>query len=129
MQIYTSNFNSIPLLKDKLVPIAICLEIPPDYTGKWLHEPAPTYDILHQYQEGHDTELYTRRFTAEILAHLDPADIYTKINELAEGKDCALLCYEEKDEFCHRHLVADWLNHHLNLMIKEFDDEPQGDHD
>ena len=24
--------------------------------------------------------------------------------------DIALLCYEKPDDFCHRHLVADWLN-------------------
>lgn len=31
-------------------------------------------------------------------------------SEISEGKDCALVCYEAPDKFCHRHLVAEWLN-------------------
>ena len=26
------------------------------------------------------------------------------------GKDIALICYEKPSDFCHRHLVAEWLN-------------------
>ena len=61
-----------------------------------------------------DTEKYTERFNAEILAKCDAQSIYD--NELAHnakirGKDkVVLLCYESAEKFCHRHLVADWLN-------------------
>jgi hypothetical protein len=26
-----------------------------------------------------------------------------------KGKDIALVCYEKPEDFCHRHLVAEWL--------------------
>lgn len=25
-----------------------------------------------------------------------------------DGKDICLICYEKPNDFCHRHLVADW---------------------
>ena len=28
---------------------------------------------------------------------------------MAAERDIALVCYEKPEEFCHRHLVADWL--------------------
>ena len=29
---------------------------------------------------------------------------------MAGTEDIALVCYEKPGDFCHRHLVADWLN-------------------
>lgn len=29
--------------------------------------------------------------------------------KLSGGKDIALICYEKPTDFCHRHLVAEWL--------------------
>ena len=34
-------------------------------------------------------------------------------------KDVALVCYEKPSDFCHRHLVADWLNKN-GFECKEF---------
>ena len=30
-------------------------------------------------------------------------------DSLAKSDDIALICYEKPSDFCHRHLVADWL--------------------
>jgi len=35
------------------------------------------------------------------------------------GENAVLLCWE-KDGFCHRHLVADWLQEKLGIEIKEY---------
>ena len=37
------------------------------------------------------------------LGKLDPGEIYRDLD------GTVLLCFEGKDEFCHRHLVAEWL--------------------
>jgi uncharacterized protein (DUF488 family) len=38
-----------------------------------------------------------------------------------------MLCYEKPEDFCHRHILADFLNEKLNLDIKEyeFNDKPK----
>lgn len=56
---------------------------------------------------------YVKRYENEILFYLDPEEIY---NDL---KDKILLCYEKPSDFCHRHLVAKWLNRNLGLNIEE----------
>jgi len=38
------------------------------------------------------------------------------------GNDAILLCYEGKDKFCHRHIVAKWLREG-GIQIEELDDE------
>ena len=120
MKIYTSNFENIPFFPDSLVPIAICLKTPPEYDGLRLMELAPSHDILYQYKSIRNTDLYTKRFYAEILNRLDSAEIYRQIETLSGKKDCVLLCYEEKSEFCHRHLVAEWLNRTLGIEVQEY---------
>ena len=44
----------------------------------------------------------------------------TNIERLANGKDVALCCYEKPGDFCHRHLVAKWMNEKLGVQIEEF---------
>ena len=34
-------------------------------------------------------------------------------------KDVVLLCYEKPPQFCHRHLVAKWLEKELNIKVEE----------
>ena len=43
-----------------------------------------------------------------------------KLQEVSGGRDIALCCFEKPDDFCHRHLLADWLNEKLNLGVEEF---------
>lgn len=61
----------------------------------------------------------------EILDRLDPAAIYDRL--LASGDRPAMLCWERACEvqsgktFCHRHLVAQWLEDRLGISVCEFD--------
>ena len=120
MKIYTSYFENIPNIPSSLTIVAICYEAPENYNGKEFKLLAPSHDILHEYHHnGMDEERYTRRFYHEILSKLNAQEIYLKLKEYVEDQDCVLLCYEKREEFCHRHLVADWLMKELNIEIKE----------
>ena len=35
----------------------------------------------------------------------------------------ALVCYEKPSDFCHRHLVAKWINENTNIEVREYEDE------
>lgn len=52
-------------------------------------------------------------FKSEVLEHLDAASTVMKLCYLTlnfDSEDIALICYEKPSDFCHRHLVAEWLN-------------------
>lgn len=118
MKIYTSYFsNGAKLNKAGIVMIGIALYPPKWFTGQSVKYVSPSCDILHNAKSNED---YIQRFNTEILAKRDPKVFLYNIERMANGKDIALCCFEKPDEFCHRHLVADWLNKKLGLNIEEF---------
>lgn len=119
MKIYISYFAKIKNIPDDIIPIAICVKSPDWYKGKQFKTLAPTYDILMQYKQFGDTELYTQRFYSEVLNKLNALEIYEHLETLSKGKDVVLICYEKSSDFCHRHLVADWLSKELNINVEE----------
>lgn len=119
MKVYTSYFGNIKKLEEAgVLPVNISL-YPPRWR-KWVHLKmfAPTKDILFNTS---GKEEYTRRFNSEILGRLDPNEIKQIINLVSQGKDIALLCFERPNDFCHRHLVADWIKEKLGIEVTEFD--------
>lgn len=59
-----------------------------------------------------------RKACQEILEGLDPQKVF---DDLAE--DAILLCWEAPGKFCHRRLVAAWLEEKLGVQMPEL---PQG---
>ena len=70
----------------------------------------PTWEMVNC----EDKETYEKMYRDQILSKLDPLKVY---NDL--GENAILLCHEsiariEKGEtFCHRHMVARWLEEEL----------------
>ena len=57
----------------------------------------------------------------EVLSiYKDPQDFVNRLEFISNGNDVALCCFEEPDKFCHRHLIAEWLNETLNLDVQEY---------
>ena len=44
-----------------------------------------------------------------MLGRLDPKEVEDHLYFMSDGMDIALVCYEKTGDFCHRHLVAEWL--------------------
>jgi uncharacterized protein (DUF488 family) len=42
------------------------------------------------------------------------------LQKLAGDKIPCLLCYEKPGDFCHRHIVAEWLHNNLGVHVEEF---------
>lgn len=118
MKIYTSYFaNGAKLQKVGIMIIGIALYPPKWFKGISNKYVSPSWDILHNSKSEDD---YVQRFNTEILAHRDPKVFISAIEKMSKGKDVALCCFEKPNEFCHRHLVAKWLNEQLGLRIEEF---------
>ena len=72
---------------------------------------APSWSIFSEYKyNGGTQENYVKRFKAEILGNLSRDQVLKDLEELSGGKDVALCCYEKPGDFCHRHIVKDWLD-------------------
>ena len=64
-----------------------------------------------------------------LLQLLDPRKVIADLEELAEGRSIALLCFERPppdSHWCHRGLVSAWFADELGLAVPEFDHEAAG---
>ena len=71
------------------------------------------HDNIGKISEEENNRYYIEEFYKQVLSNLDPKEVY---DELEYG---ILLCYEEPEEFCHRHIVAEWFNLFLGIEIRE----------
>ena len=47
------------------------------------------------------------------------------VEQASGGQDVALCCYEKPEEFCHRHILADWIKEKLGVEISEYGYTPK----
>lgn len=122
--IYTSYFGKLKSLPKNIVPIAICGGIPEWYHGAWYKKLAPTWEIFSHWRTYKDEDAYREKYIPNVLMVLDPDTIVKELEEFIRnypiGTDIALICYEKPGDFCHRHLVADWLNN-AGYNVKEYE--------
>jgi uncharacterized protein (DUF488 family) len=96
--------------------VAICLYSPIDWDGMQFPALAPTKDIFYAKKSGKiDEKEYERRYRNEVLSKLDPQQIYNMF------KNNVLLCWEDKSNFCHRKIVAQWLTENTGFKVPEWD--------
>ena len=126
MKIYTSYYARANRLKERgIIPVCISLGEP-----RWLpnieciKDFAPDRKTLSLGQAG-DTKGYYDSFMAK-LDNLNLEELESKLRRISEKYNdapIALCCYEKVTDFCHRDIVADFLNKKLNLDVKEFGEE------
>lgn len=112
--IYTSYFAKAKYLPPYIIPISICGKAPKGWNGLQYKKLAPKYEFFMKWKESHDNDYYIKCFNEQVLNTLTPAEVLTDISKLVYGlnfgvSDICLLCYEKPEDFCHRHLVAEWL--------------------
>ncbi len=124
--IYTSYFAKLKSLPDNIIPVSICGKSPDWYTGLQYKKLAPKYDFFMKWKENHDNDYYIKCFNEKVL---NKTNILTVLRDLIDltnavenhvGKDICLICYEKPGDFCHRHLVADWLTKN-GIECKEYE--------
>jgi len=121
--IYTSYFSAAEKLAEKhkdvrFVSIA-------GYSPEWIRVNLLKYRDLapkrEWWQEWHSTfennlesseskAWYVEKYEDTVLSELTPERVASDLSVLAEGADVCMLCWERPDKFCHRHIVAEWLN-------------------
>lgn len=121
MKIYTSYFANLKNLeKDDIVPIGICCYPPKWFKGPNLRAIAPSPDILEKCKSSHAE--YEKRYRTEVLSLFKDANILLeRISFISGGKDAVLCCYEKPSDFCHRHILAKWLEEQTGIKVEEFE--------
>jgi hypothetical protein len=84
--------------------VAICAYCPSWYTGKQYPALAPPWSLVSAYKKTGDKDAYEEFYLKHVLANLSPSKVIVDL-----GNSAILLCYENPQDFCHRHIVADWL--------------------
>jgi len=104
---FTSYFWRFHL---KEVPhlVSIAWKTPDWFRGRRYPALAPTRKMLQM------CEAKYRVAYQKILNRLDPRKVYGDL-----GSEAVLLCWEYPGEFCHRRLVAEWLEKHVAIQVPE----------
>lgn len=117
--IYTSYFARLKYLPDNVIPISICGKAPSWYKGLQYKKLAPKYDFFMKWKDNHDNKQYIESFNEQVLSRLDVREVIEELFDMANSKDICLICYEKPNDFCHRHLVSNWLNNN-GVKCKEW---------
>ena len=124
--IYTSYFAKLKSLPENIIPISICGKAPDWYKGLQYKKLAPKYGFFMEWKKNHDNDYYIKCFSEQVLDKLNALTVMRDLIDLVNstedhiGKEIALICYEKPSDFCHRHLVAEWLKKN-GLQCKEWD--------
>lgn len=113
--IYTSYFAQLKNLPSNIIPISICDKTPDWYTGLQYKKLAPKYDFFQEWKKNHDNDYYIKCYKEQVLDKLTPTGVIIDLSNMIYSfnigeSHIALICYEKPSDFCHRHLVANWLN-------------------
>lgn len=90
------------------------------YTGLCYPKLAPKLSFWKKWHENigvvseeENNRYYIEEYYKQVLSNLDPEIVYKELDH------SILLCYEDSDQFCHRHIVAAWLELLLNEEVDE----------
>lgn len=91
------------------------------YEGECMPELAPKRDFWQKWfdnvgivPEYENTKYYIEEYYNQVLSKIDPMTLYKSLKN-----ETILLCYEDSEDFCHRHLVAYYLELFLGINVSE----------
>ena len=85
------------------------------WRGRRYYALAPSVALFRAWKAGTvSNEGYTERFYQETLSRLDPDQVFQDLGEAA-----ILLCHCPPSQFCHRRIVARWLEEALGINVPE----------
>ena len=107
-RIFTGNYDECKV--ENLISISGDRGRSVGFKGKAIPQLAPKYEFWSEWYnnigkipEEENTEYYIQEYYKQVLSKVD-------IEKLLEGeKDPILLCFEKGQQFCHRHVLAEYI--------------------
>ena len=118
--IYTSSHLYCNTNKYKTYAISFNRGKSANYEGECYLKLAPKKDFwkiwhsnIGKIPEEENNKYYVKEYYKCVLSKLNPNEVYDEVN------NSILLCYENNEDFCHRHIVAAWLELTLGIEVLE----------
>ncbi len=117
VKIETSHFANI---KNTNNPVAICSIPPKFYKGHVFSKLGPDKQLLYKYKNNIINEIqYEKLYYENILQQfIHPQLLILELIRIF-GKRMTLLCYENPNQFCHRHIVSKYIYIGTGIVVNE----------
>lgn len=125
-EFYTGYFARIKKYKElSLYPVSIARFNPKGMNIFTWTAVAPAEDILRDYKSGKITEIeYDFRYRLQLQNRNILEDLYFIDSKIPkEYKGIVLCCYEKSGTFCHRHILAEYIDGKFSIPMKEINFE------
>lgn len=119
--IYTSYYGNLVTNPRGLTLVSVSNSIP-----KWFPWPCeklrsviPDWSLVNGYKSGEITEDEYRAEYLQMLNKRDRETVLQQLNDISlrsDGGDTVLLCWEGVNKFCHRHILAEWLDQSITEL-------------
>ena len=121
---YFANMYHMQHIHPTMVFVSIAGRAPNMYNGLQYKDLAPKYswwiewkDKYHSNPNSYESKIFYRdKYYETVLNKLNALDV---MKHFMTFDDVCMLCYEKPTDFCHRHLVAEWLTKN-GFFIEEF---------
>lgn len=110
MTLYTSYFAKSA---NNPKAVSISVGVPKWYTGRQNRIVAPPWALVDSYKRGLTTKEDYARIYREQLDKLGEEKVLCGFQE-----GDILLCWEKPNEFCHRHILAEWLKERGHIVTE-----------
>lgn len=119
MKVFTSYYDKVPALdKNEFTFVRVSRKEEPEWFASgyelvdFSSHFGPTAEMLKECHPLENWEAFEPRYKSEILGKIDKEamkDELAKIYAEFGSKPLVLLCYENSEENCHRHLIGEYL--------------------
>lgn len=117
-KIWTSYWGGHAKWPTDAIPIGITRYKPHFFYGINLESLAPSENLLWKWKNNQiDEYMFERLYFEELRERgFTPEGVKSILREAVGYRPIILCCYEKPDEFCHRHLLAKWLDDNIEEL-------------
>ena len=123
--IYTGYYSKIKEYADSGLTLLSISRTKPEFAKSCIDIPQlfPSNKILWDYKKGKIDEM---EYTSKYLDQLNELGVDRIIKMIQIfGDNVVLLCWESPEKFCHRHILADYINKNSGVVVEEFGKEKE----
>ena len=120
MQVYTSCFKFAKGLDDSQFFVVSISRFPPrGFKGYKCYDFAPSAALLKSFRNGLSKSDYSVKYRRDVLEAIDVHKVFEGLAVKACGRDIVLCCFEPAFNFCHRRLLASYVQEVWGYSIEE----------
>lgn len=120
MNVFTSCFKFAKGLDSSRFFVVSISRFPPRwFRGCRCYEFAPSASLLKRFKGGLSQCQYDVEYRRDVLESVDVHRVFEGLARLACGRDIVLCCFEPAGDFCHRRLLARYVQERWGYPIKE----------